>query len=116
MTNEKEETVCLDLMALYDHTEKKKGSHPDSYSDNAVEVDLGFNVIRKDGDYYDLFRNKNSSVMLCCDGEQCKVLKRTDEYVTLIDVENIDNDELEEIDTTFTLSVEEFKIATGGAE
>lgn len=65
--------------------------------------------------YYDLYRELNSGLMLCCDGEQCKVLEQTEEYVRLIDVENIDNEDLEGIDTTFRLSSDEYKITTGGS-
>lgn len=64
--------------------------------------------------YYDLYRSSDSAYRLCCDGEQCKVLERTADYVKLIDVENIDNEELEGIDTTFRLSIKEFGIATFG--
>lgn len=73
-------------------------------------------TIYKDGDYYDLYKTSPGSYRLCCDGEQCKVLERTDRYVKLIDVENIDVDELEGIDTTFKLSIEEFEIAAFGGK
>lgn len=98
-----EETVCISLNQLYNSLEEKQ----DSFS-SYVETKYG--LIRKDDDYYDFFSGW-SNLRLCCDGEQCKVLERTTDYVKLIDVENIDNEELEGIDTTFKLSVEEFNIA-----
>lgn len=98
-----EETVCISLNQLYNSLEEKQ----DSFS-SYVETKYG--LIRKNDDYYDFFSGW-SNLRLCCDGEQCKVLERTTDYVKLIDVENIDNEELEGIDTTFKLSITEFNTA-----
>lgn len=109
-----EEIVCVDLQTLFKHYEKTKGLSNDMYSD-FVWLDSGSFIIRKnDDDYHDLYSSISGSLKLCCDGEQCKVLERTADYVKLIDVENIDNEELEDIDTTFKLSTAEFNIATRG--
>lgn len=121
MSEEKEEIVCLDLNSLYHHTLKQVMFNGETEDDFDYVMTGAGHCIRKEGNpdgspYFDLCRDDYSYLKLCCDGEECKVLERTDEYVTLIDVENIDNDELEGIDTTFRLSVKEFSIATGGAE
>ena len=116
---ENEEIECLDLNALYnallarivkgDMTEDDYGYHVYTHFGHAIRREPA-----PDGsDYFDLYKNAGSCLKFCCDGEECKVLEKTDEYVKLIDIENIDNEELDEIDTTFRLSLEEFRIATG---
>ena len=109
----KEELVCVDLNALYGWAVKSKARMCDVYSDYA---ECEHCIIRNkiDTEYFDLYSDKYSGLRLCCDGEQCKVLERTADYVKLIDVENIDNEELRGIDTTFKLSIAEFNIATKG--
>lgn len=103
-----EEIVCICLKALFDYLYTGK--------EETVYL-LGLYIRREpssDGDfYYDLYKD-GSDLRLCCDGEQCKVLERTADYVKLIDVENIDNEDLEGIDTTFMLSLKAFGIATFG--
>ncbi|MBP5359543.1 MAG: hypothetical protein J6Y69_10250 [Treponema sp.] len=106
---ENEEIECLDLGALFTYLGR--------YQSNGSVVQTCYDhVIRREpyGNdyYYDLYRTVNSNMRLCCDGEQVKVLERTDQYVKLIDVENIDDEDLEEIDTTFKLETNEFNIAT----
>ena len=111
-----EEIVCLSLKSLYDFCRAKaKTTMCDAYSDYAEceHCIIRDNSAVDGGEYYALYSDRYGDLKLCCDGEQCKVLERTDEYVKLIDVENIDNDELDGIDTTFKLTLEEFDIATG---
>lgn len=107
-----EEIVCLDLQTLFECL------YTGMCKDNEVYTRYSHYIRREpspDGNnYYDLYKDGYSSLKLCCDGEQCKVLERTADYVKLIDVENIDNEELEGIDTSFKLSVTAFEIATGG--
>ena len=105
----KDEIVCVNLDELFKHRSK--------YQKNGKVVQTVYDhVIRKETHgndcYFDLYKEMNSGLRLCCDGEQCKILEQTDVYVKLIDVENIDNEDLEGIDTTFMLSTEEFGIAT----
>lgn len=118
-----EETVCLDLMALYKSKVGKykqegfPGTFPGTYEWDCVDTDC--HVIRREkspdgSDYYDLYRNCDSGLRLCCDGEQCVVTERTGEYINLVSVDNLDNEELCGIDTIFSLAPEEFEIATGG--
>lgn len=99
-----EEIICINLQAIYNTLEE----HKDCFS---KYVDTEYGIIRKQDDYYDFFSG-TSNLRLCCDGEQCKILERTKEYVKLICVDNIDNDELKDVDTTFKLSLEEFNTAT----
>ena len=108
-----EEKVCLDLMALYDRLKEyysKKADDTDEWEYMPTEY---HHSIRKDGDYYDLTPTYGG-LMLCCDGEECVVTERTDEYVNLVSVSNLESEDLCGIDTIFTLSSEEFSIATGG--
>lgn len=107
-----EEIVCVSLKALY------KDTFAGMAGEELAHTSL-MHVIRREpspdgNDYYDLYRNTDSSLRLCCDGEQCKVLERTKDYVKLIDVENIDDESLDGIDTTFRLTLQEFDIATFG--
>lgn len=97
-----ENIVCLNLGGLYNALQKDA---------HASSVGIEYGLIRKDGYYYDFF-SWWSNLRLCCDGEECKVLEQTDEYVKLIDVDNIDDEDLEGIDTAFKLTIDEFKIAT----
>ena len=110
-----EEIVCLDLQTLFEtlYTSMSKDNEVFTVFSHSIRREPNF--IDKGYDYYyDLYKNGNSNLRLCCDGEQCKVLERKDGYVRLIDVENIDNEELDGIDTIFRLTEEEFNIATGG--
>ena len=107
-----ENIVCLDLMALYEHCKENKNVRAVS-NPEATLAECKYCIILNEAgtEYYDLYRNENESVRLCCDGEQCKVLEHTEEYVRLVDVEDLDNEELEGIDTSFRLSIKEFEIA-----
>ena len=70
----------------------------------------------EDGDYYDLYRKEPGSLRLCCDGEECLVTDvMPDAAIRLIDSANVGDADLDGIDTTFILSVEELAIATGCA-
>ena len=109
-----EEIVCIDLAVLFNYL-NNWGSEDYVYTDFNHFIRREKNVSNKGCDYldyYDLYKTDVSSLRLCCDGEQCKVLNKTDKYVELIDVENIDNEELEGIDTTFKLSIDEYNVAT----
>ena len=109
-----EETVCLDLMALY---ESKVGKYKKEGFPNTQEwdcVDTDYHVIRREkspdgSDYYDLFENCDSGLRLCCDGEQCVVTERTGEYINPVSVDNLYNEELCGIETIFSLAPEEFE-------
>ena len=101
-----EKIVCLNLQKLYEHYINKEG---DMFSDYVCGSNF---IIRKQEDYFDLFKNSYSGLRLCCDGEECKVLEETETEVKLISANNIDDEDLEGIDTTFVLSKEEYKIAT----
>ena len=102
--------VCVDLGAVYGHYWKE--AHVDDFHD---EVDLYFcddikRSFQDDTTYYDI---KRGDLLLCCDGEECMILEETDSYVILVSVQNIGNyDELKGIDTSFKLSIGEFKTAT----
>ena len=105
---EEKECCCLDLNNLYQFL----------HGESDAMTEFGYEVRREpapDGsDYYDLMGS--NGLRLCCDGEQCIIIDRTAEYVSLIDVENFENEELEDagIDTVFHLSEKEFNTATHG--
>ena len=106
----KDEIVCLCLKTLFQTLFTGMSSDDEVYTRFSHCLRREPNTV--DGDYYyDLYKTKTSGYRLCCDGEQCKVLEQTESYVKLIDVENIDNEELDGIDTTFKLSIDEYNIA-----
>ena len=116
MTQEnKEKLVCLSFKALYEYCYKNKKICTVFNSVTAAECDYGI-IINEDGlEYCDFYKNEDGSLILCCcDGEQCKVLERTDKYVRLVYVEDLDNQKLEDIDESFKLSINEFDIAAFG--
>ena len=103
--------VCLNLQELYQWLYKG----PSDYF--AVCTKYSYEIRREENnadpedvcnDYFDLYKY-DSNLRLCCDGEQCKILEQTEEYIRLIDVENIDNEELKGIDTSFKLSLLEYE-------
>ena len=105
-----EDIVCVSLKALWDFlwNEERDEYERQTYfcftlrrEDNPLDDDY----------YYDLYGSSYCGLRLCCDGEQCKIVNKTDSYIELIDIENIDNEELEGIDTTFKLSIAEFNAA-----
>lgn len=103
----KDKIVCLDLQALFLHYSSEIDE--DGFSDYVYGSHF---IIRRQEEYYDLFRDSYSGLRLCCDGEECKILEETETEVKLISANNIDDEDLEGIDTTFVLSREEYKIAT----
>lgn len=107
MGKSKEETECLNLGFLFEQLEHDR--------DGYAETEFGFTLRREaaeDGEfYYDLLGGETGGLRLCCDGEQCTVLEKTDEWVKLIDVENIGNEDLKGYDTSFKLSLKEFEAA-----
>ena len=111
-----DETVCIDLESLYEYQRAKaEGTSCDVYSDY---VDCAYGIIWNEGDYYDFYGSRTGDARLCCDGEQCKVVERLkwggQKCVNLVSVDNLDNEELEGTETVFTLTEEEFGVATGG--
>lgn len=115
------ETVCLDLKALYDDIAGRVmsgGESADDFSD--VETFCGHTIERTEAmgdEWYDLRHDFHSSMVLCCDGEQCLALGRDGGTVTLVSWENIDNPDVDGLDVEFRLSERELDIAahTGGA-
>lgn len=100
------DTVCISLLALFNELNRRYRFDSDTYATT-------YHSIRKEDDYYDLYKSDTGTgYRLCCDGEQCEILEITSHYVKLIDVENIGNEELEGIDTSFRLTLAEYNIAT----
>lgn len=90
-------TVCIGVSNLYE-------AHPNgvlTYTDIEYEADR--NIDGELEEYYDL-RTKDGD-LVCMDGESCNVLSKQDGVVTLLNTEG-------EVDMTFRLTEEEFKIAT----
>lgn len=106
----KEEIVCICTQALFIYLDDNFGDYVFTKYNHCIRKEE--NPVDENCNYYDIYKNMDSGLRLCCDGEQCKVLEKTSDYVKLIDVENIDNPELSGIDTTFKLAIDEFKIAT----
>ena len=106
------EFVCLCLYALFESL------HGDGDGDS-VTTEYGYEIRREsapDGNfYYDLL--SSSGLRLCCDGEECIVIDRTENYISLIDVLNFEDEEVEEleeagINPVFRMSEKEFATAT----
>lgn len=92
-----EEWYCIDLFTLF----KAKVESDDDYADCA------FGCIEKDGDYYDFCTTGLPN--LCCDGEQCKLIKNENGVLTFLSDGNSYEDKVE--DYYFKLTEEEAKIA-----
>jgi len=80
--------ICISVKALYDKYGEKL-----SYC----------NISTEDDGYYDLQTEFSGTV--CMDGENCEVIEENDDVVKLLNKDG-------EINTTFTLTLEEFYIAT----
>lgn len=81
--------VAVDLAILYS-----------KYNGNLIYGEIE-TVIQDGIEYYDLYTNGQ---LVCMDGEECEVLETNENFTTL---KNING----ELETTFKLTIQEFKIA-----